>query len=104
MEGVGIFCRDRESSGVQTGHQLCAWLGEHGILHRIEEETETSSRSAKSIPWREQLSALKRTSPSFVFRLAQGHFQLVRLPDAVNQLAVMTALLPLFYCFAFDSA
>jgi len=50
--------------------------------------------------WRQFSSALKRTSPSFVFRLAQGHFQLVRLPDAVNQLAVMTAPLPLFYCFA----
>ena len=66
----------------------------------------------RSIHGGEQLSgierlfstALKRTSPPFVFRLAQGHFQLVRLPDAVNQLAVMTALLPLFYCFAFDTA
>ena len=49
-------------------------------------------------------SALKGISSPFVFRLAQGHFQLVRLPDAVNQLAVMTALLPLFYCFAFGTA
>ena len=46
--------------------------------------------------WRQFSSALKRTSPPFVFRLAQGHFQLVRVPDAVNQLAVMTAPLPLF--------
>jgi len=50
--------------------------------------------------WRQFFSALKRTSPPFVFRLTQGHFQLVRLLDAVNQLVVMIAPLPLFYCFA----
>jgi len=53
--------------------------------------------------WRQFSSALKRTSPPFVFRIAHGHFQLVRVPDAVNQLAVMTAPLPLFYCFAVAS-
>ena len=45
----------------------------------------------------------KRTSPPLIFSITQGHFQLVRVLDAVNQLAVMTALLPLFYCFAVAS-
>jgi len=48
-------------------------------------------------------AALKCSSPPFAFRLAQGYFQLVRLPEAVNQLAVKPAPLPLFYCFAVAS-
>ena len=103
MERRDASCRCGSLLGMKIKHQPYAWIGDLGVRSQREKK----GGEDFFLPHKEALQgdvapALTAFLP-FVFSLPHGYFQLVRLQNMVNQLAVMTASQLLFCDFAFYS-